>query len=47
MRLAVRNGDPSINLALATGCRRGELCGLSWSDIDETLSMVEIRYSLC
>lgn len=30
-------------LALFTGARRGELCGLSWPDIDETAQAIHIR----
>ena len=30
-------------LALFTGARRGELCGLSWPDIDEAAQVVHIR----
>lgn len=35
-----------IVLALATGARRGELCGLSWADVDVDARKVRIRRSL-
>lgn len=35
-----------INLAIDTGARRGELCGLHWSDIDWKASAVTIRHNL-
>lgn len=35
-----------IVLALATGARRGELCGLSWADIDLDATRLCIRHSL-
>ena len=35
-----------INLAADTGCRRGELCGLQWSDIDWTSGQITIRRNL-
>lgn len=35
-----------INLAADTGCRRGELCGLQWTDIDWDNSMITIRHNL-
>jgi len=33
----------SILLLLYTGIRRGELCGLEWSDIDNSNNMIQIR----
>jgi len=33
-------------LDLGTGCRQGELLGLSWADIDYDKSMIEVRRSL-
>lgn len=38
--------NPFVVLALATGARRGELCGLSWSDIDIEGRKLRIRRSL-
>ncbi len=35
-----------VQLALFTGCRRGEICGLRWSDIDFDNSLLSIRRSL-
>ena len=35
-----------VALALATGARRGELCGLSWTDVDLDAARINIRYSL-
>ena len=35
-----------INLAADSGCRRGELCGLQWSDIDFNSGTVTIRRNL-
>jgi integrase len=35
-----------IVLALATGARRGELCGLSWTDVDLDGAGLRIRHSL-
>jgi integrase len=34
-----------VVLALATGARRGELCGLSWPDIDFDAGVIRIRHS--
>jgi integrase len=36
----------AIALAAATGCRRGELCALRWSDIDLTTGTVTVGRSL-
>jgi integrase len=33
----------TITLAAVTGCRRGELCGLRWSDIDRDRRVLHIR----
>jgi integrase len=33
----------AFTILLFTGCRRGELCGLSWQDIDEDNRMIHIR----
>lgn len=33
----------AILLAAVTGCRRGELCGLRWSDIDRDRSVLHVR----
>lgn len=38
--------EPFMNLALSTGARRGELCGLSWSDYDAEGGTLTIRHSL-
>lgn len=35
-----------INLAADTGARRGELCGLHWSDIDWKAQTITIRHNL-
>jgi integrase len=35
----------AISLAAATGCRRGELCGLRWLDLDPT-GVLHVRHSL-
>lgn len=35
-----------VQLALFTGCRRGEICGLRWSDIDPNHGLLSIRRSL-
>lgn len=35
-----------INLAADTGCRRGEICGLQWKDIDWTTGTISIRRNL-
>ncbi len=35
-----------INLAADTACRRGELCGLQWSDIDWTTGTITVRRNL-
>lgn len=35
-----------LALAAVTGARRGELCGLRWSDVDTERSVVRIRHSL-
>ena len=37
---------PLIVLASATGCRRGELLALEWSDLDETTGEVNVSKSL-
>lgn len=34
-------------LALETGMRVGELCGLSWEDVDFTKKVIEVRHTLC
>lgn len=36
----------AIHLALATGMRRGELCGLAWQDVDLSAGTVRIRRNL-
>jgi integrase len=35
-----------LRVLVATGARRGEVCGLRWSDVDETASTVTIRRSV-
>ena len=35
-----------VTLALSTGARRGELCGLSWDDYDADAGTLTIRHSL-
>jgi len=37
---------PLIVLASATGCRRGELLAVEWSDLDETTSEINVSKSL-
>lgn len=50
--LALLAGHPDqrfamvLRLALFTGCRRGELCGLRWQDIDFEQSTIHVRHSL-
>jgi integrase len=36
----------AIMLAAVTGCRRGELCGLRWSDIDRERRLLHVRRSV-
>ncbi len=36
----------AVNLALDTGMRRGELCGLLWSDVDIENSRIHVRRAL-
>jgi len=31
-----------VRFALATGCRRGEICGLQWRDVDLDKGVVQI-----
>jgi len=38
--------EPYLTLALCTGARRGELCGLSWDDFDAEARALVIRRSL-
>ena len=42
-----KDDDPvlsaAILLAALTGCRRGELCGLRWSDIDRSRMVLQVR----
>lgn len=35
-----------VRVAAATGCRRGELCGLQWRDLDPTTGRLSIRRSV-
>jgi integrase len=35
-----------IMIAAITGCRRGELCGLRWSDIDTKRRVIHVRRSI-
>lgn len=35
-----------INLAIDTGCRRGELCGLQWKDINFVEKRIVVRHNL-
>lgn len=46
---AVREGDPLLAaylwLAAVTGARRGELCGLRWSDFDPVLETLHLQVS--
>jgi len=37
---------PIITIALATGARRGELCGLRWQDVDLETGRISIRVAL-
>ena len=37
---------PLIVLAAATGCRRGELLALTWSDIDFSTGVISVSKSL-
>jgi integrase len=36
----------AIMLAAVTGCRRGELCGLQWSDVDRGCRLLHVRRSV-
>ena len=36
----------AIMLAAVTGCRRGELCGLRWSDVDRGSRLLHVRRSI-
>jgi integrase len=36
----------AIMLAAVTGCRRGELCGLRWSDLDRDRRLLHVRRSV-
>lgn len=38
--------DMAYMLAVTLGLRRGEICGLSWSDIDFENNIVDISHSL-
>ena len=40
------SGIIAVRLLLATGCRRGEILGLSWSAVDFETSQIHIRQSL-
>lgn len=40
------SGIIAVRLLLATGCRRGEILGLTWSAVDFTSSQIFIRQSL-
>ena len=42
----VHNMPTFIRLALATGCRRGELCALKWSDIDFVNKQIHVRHAV-
>lgn len=50
IRRIVEHGRPdladSVALALATGARRGELCGIQWADVDFDAESVTIRRSV-
>ena len=35
-----------VRLAVLTGCRRGELCGLRWEDVDTAAGVMRIRRSI-
>lgn len=45
VELACTKHVNALVFALATGCRRGEVCGLKWSAIDLTRKVVTIRES--
>lgn len=36
----------AIELALTTGMRRGEICALRWSDVDETKKTISVNHAL-
>ena len=36
----------AVAIAVATGMRRGEICGLRWSDLDEDLTVAPVRRTL-
>ena len=47
--LADLRGHPielAVAIAVATGMRRGEICGLRWSDLDENLTVAQVRRTL-
>src|SRR6185437_16208251 len=50
VRRIVEHGIPELGpvvaLALATGARRGELCGIQWGDIDFEAATITIRRSV-
>jgi integrase len=37
---------PILLFAMLTGCRRGEICGLQWGDIDWTMQRLTVRRSV-
>lgn len=37
----------ALNIALATGMRRGEVCALRWEDVDLEASRIHVAHSLC
>jgi integrase len=37
---------PPVTVALGTGIRRGELCGLRWSDVDLAAATIRIEHSI-
>jgi integrase len=42
----VKNIYPFLVLAIASGCRRGELCGLQWQDVDFSNNTINIRHAI-
>ena len=46
MRVAAPEFASLLQFAICTGCRRGEIAGLRWSDIDTEKSSVTVRRSI-
>ena len=44
-RLALRHGAAAIRLLVLTGCRRNEILGLRWEDVDFDAGELRLRYT--